>query len=445
MFRQDNASSRVGARGANDARPGDRFLPVVRRPHYPLLGWLVDASAEATAFCGEGVDTFGYGLVEGCWPADFGEYAFLGCPNLFGTGAVYSDGRLWYCPPGQNMDALYVLLHHDRVLISNSMFLLYAESGAPLDDNFDYTTRLNSLLYGIDDYQMLVYETPTTKLYRIIYDDFIIEDGTIRTQRKKDKADFVDYAGYRDYLSGTVAALIRNGTDQRRLRHHHLLAACSSGYNSSACMVVAAEHGCRRTITLRTSRGGEADSGRPIAEALGLECVERERPERPTGSSLSTEIGFLMSGMSGGDYPIAAFADLLEDAILFTGYNGDNAWSLSATPDRSMRRGENTGCSMAEYRLRTGFFHVPIPFIGALRKPEIIAISRSAEMVPYSVGGSYDRPIARRLLEEAGVPRHLFGQRKRAMALVFSRGPAYLSDAARARFEGFLEARLSPG
>ena len=96
MSRQDNASSRVGARGANDARPGDRFLPVVRRPHYPLLGWLVDASAEATAFCGEGVDTFGYGLVEGCWPADFGEYAFLGCPNLFGSGAVYSDGRLWY-------------------------------------------------------------------------------------------------------------------------------------------------------------------------------------------------------------------------------------------------------------------------------------------------------------------------------------------------------------
>ena len=105
---------------------------------------------------------------------------------------------------------------------------------------------------------MLVYETPTTKLYRIIYDDFIIENGTIRTQRKKDKADFVDYAGYRDYLSGTVAALIRNGTDQRRRRHHHLLAACSSGYNSSACMVVAAEHGCRRTITLRTGRGGEA-------------------------------------------------------------------------------------------------------------------------------------------------------------------------------------------
>ncbi len=440
MPKQGSAWSQVETREVGEAGPGACLLSVVRRADYPPLGWLIDASAEATAFCGDGVDTFGYGLVEGCWPGDFGESAFLGCPSFFGSGAVYRDGRLWYCPPGQNIDALYVLLHRGRVLISNSMFLLYAESGAPLDDGFDYTTRLNSLLYGIDDYQKLIYESPTTKLYRIIYDDFTIEGETIRIERKKDTADFADYAGYRGYLSGTVAALVGNAADPRRRRRHHLLAACSSGYDSSACMVLAAEHGCRRAITLRTGRGGDIDSGCPVAEALGLECVERERPERPTGS-FETEIAFLMSGMSGGDYPIAAFADLLEDAVLFTGYNGDNAWSLNASPDRSMRRGENTGCSTAEYRLQAGFFHVPVPFIGALRKPEIIAISRSAEMAPYRIGGSYDRPIARRLLEEAGVPRRLFGQKKRAMALVFSWGPGYLSDTARTRFEGFLKSK----
>ena len=396
--------------------------------------------AEATAFCGDGVDTFGYGLVEGCWPGDFGESAFLGCPSFFGSGAVYRDGRLWYCPPGQNIDALYVLLHRGRVLISNSMFLLYAESGAPLDDGFDYTTRLNSLLYGIDDYQKLIYKSPATKLYRIIYDDFTIEGETIRIERKRTRPTSRTTLGTAAtcparWPPSSATPPTRDGggatTSWPRAR---------AGTTSSACMVLAAEHGCRRAITLRTGRGGDINSGCPVAEALGLECVERERPERPTGS-FETEIAFLMSGMSGGDYPIAAFADLLEDAVLFTGYNGDNAWSLNASPDRSMRRGENTGCSTAEYRLQAGFFHVPVPFIGALRKPEIIAISRSAEMAPYRIGGSYDRPIARRLLEEAGVPRRLFGQKKRAMALVFSWGPGYLSDTARTRFEGFLKSK----
>ena len=33
-----------------------------------------------------------------------------------------------------------------------------------------------------------------------------------------------------------------------------------------------------------------------------------------------------------------------------------------------------------------------------------------------SIGGSYDRPIARRILEERGVPRAAFGQEKKAAA-----------------------------
>ncbi|MGH7793073.1 MAG: hypothetical protein ACREOB_12235, partial [Thermodesulfobacteriota bacterium] len=39
-------------------------------------------------------------------------------------------------------------------------------------------------------------------------------------------------------------------------------------------------------------------------------------------------------------------------------------------------------------------------------------INRSPEMKPWCVVGNYDRPIARRIVEEAGVPRELFGNRK---------------------------------
>ena len=44
-------------------------------------------------------------------------------------------------------------------------------------------------------------------------------------------------------------------------------------------------------------------------------------------------------------------------------------------------------------------------------------ITTSAEMRPWSIGGDYDRPIPRRALEEAGVPRELFGQIKYAGAV----------------------------
>jgi hypothetical protein len=81
---------------------------------------------------------------------------------------------------------------------------------------------------------------------------------------------------------------------------------------------------------------------------------------------------------------------------------------------------------------------MPVPAIAARRDAEIIAIGRTPEMTPFSIGGDYDRPICRRILEEAGVSRALFGQKKQAVALIFSWGPIFLSPEARTAFMNFL-------
>lgn len=53
-------------------------------------------------------------------------------------------------------------------------------------------------------------------------------------------------------------------------------------------------------------------------------------------------------------------------------------------------------------------------------------MSMSAEMTPWSVGGHYDRPIARRIIEEAGVERGQFANRKfGGCARIYSPATAY--------------------
>ena len=42
-------------------------------------------------------------------------------------------------------------------------------------------------------------------------------------------------------------------------------------------------------------------------------------------------------------------------------------------------------------------------------------MAASPEMAPWRLGNGYDRPIPRRILESAGVPRALFGARKKAV------------------------------
>lgn len=80
--------------------------------------------------------------------------------------------------------------------------------------------------------------------------------------------------------------------------------------------------------------------------------------------------------------------------------------------------------SFSEVRLHIGYTQVPVPYIGARRRKELFVLANSDAMRPWSIGGTYDRPIPRRIGEDAGVPRALFGQIKLATVVEFP--PPYL-------------------
>ena len=105
---------------------------------------------------------------------------------------------------------------------------------------------------------------------------------------------------------------------------------------------------------------------------------------------------------------------MLNGKIYFSGALGDSVWPKGADAPPHVPCRIPYGKSLTEFRLRVGFAHVPVPVIGAVFPSSIAAISDSREMQPYSVGGDYDRPIPRRIVEEAGVVRHKFGMRKNA-------------------------------
>jgi hypothetical protein len=83
-------------------------------------------------------------------------------------------------------------------------------------------------------------------------------------------------------------------------------------------------------------------------------------------------------------------------------------------------RADYGGGSFTEFRLRVGFIHVPITMLGMSRDTSIWNITHSQEMQPWRLETKYDRPIPRRIVEEAGVPRELFGQEKKVTAVNFT-------------------------
>jgi hypothetical protein len=69
-----------------------------------------------------------------------------------------------------------------------------------------------------------------------------------------------------------------------------------------------------------------------------------------------------------------------------------------------------------------------------------------AEMAPWSIGGEYDRPIPRRIVEEAGVERDSFGQSKKAVAVWYGKEESknIMKDESIRDFESFCKLVSGP-
>jgi len=189
-------------------------------------------------------------------------------------------------------------------------------------------------------------------------------------------------------------------------------------------------------MTFTDGRGGTTDSGARIAERLGVDSIELDRDAWRGQPECEWE--FFMADGKGTDVNWVVAESELEDSIFFQGQFADKLWTASdrdLAPD--LKRGDRGGLAMTEYRLRVGFGHAHCPFWGALDSEIIHRISVSPEMEPWSVEASYNRPIPRRILETAGVPRGSFAQGKKMIGIL-SFWPVDLTTASRKLFQRFL-------
>jgi hypothetical protein len=243
-------------------------------------------------------------------------------------------------------------------------------------------------------------------------------DGRISFGDKPATPPFETFDQYVELLVDVLQKTVTNAGAPHRKTRYSPLASVSTGYDSPAVAALARRAGCEKAVTFTSARPDgrsvdQNDSGKPIADVLRYQLKEFDREAYRNGDSFP-EAEFLATGMSGEDVNMLAFETDLRRSVFFTGFHGGHVWDMHGCPDERLRSKDMSGASMNEFRLRLDFVHVPAPFIGAQRHPKILEIANSDAMRPWSIGTDYDRPVARRIAEDAGVPRGAFGQEKRA-------------------------------
>jgi hypothetical protein len=352
---------------------------------------------------------------EGAWSGNFTSGDFEN--NLFmGSGGKVTGSSLLISTPNHTMERIYILKKENAMFISNSCAFVFAQANDEPDPNYLlYPSKMSSIVYGLKKYARSIPTRGGNRIHIFYHCNLYVGvDHQLMEKPKTSVREFVDFADYKLFLEEKISEITINANDANRRVHYRPIATISSGYDSPASAVLARKVGCHEAITFNRSRpngtSDKDDSGAKIAEILGMKVKTYDRFD------YLNHRGFPEA--EAGITEFLCFADYLERRLLFTGFN-DAVWDrLCKTVSPFIQRKDTSGNGLAELRLRVGFVHLPVPYLGCTSHPSIHQISISKEMRPWSVGTNYDRPIPRRLIEEAGVERGMFGTEKKAVAIL---------------------------
>lgn len=406
----------------------------------PPLAWVLrlDTSG-AVAWHGRGVLTGDQWLFDGVWAGDAGSDDFLSSER-FGCGVSADLHGLRLATPSAPIDRIIVCRSGSGTWVSNSLPLILGVLDDRLDpENLHYRSAALSRELGLRLKPLSLATLAGNELRFLIGEEALLRwDGSLDAQSTPRASPFRDFAHYQDHLQQVVGSVRANAEDDRRPQKFPPLPLLSTGYDSTAVTVLARDVGVREALTMRRydeSTGELVDHPGASAATLGIDLIELERGEWRNRSDLREAI-LAAAGLTMMDVSFLDLDEHLGGRTLLAGYSGDILWDPNnprVYAEAAVTSAAYSGRGLAEWRLRRSFVIAPIPSIAQSAHPSIQKISVDSDMRPWWVDGSYNRPIPRRIAEEAGLERGSFATKKWAgSARVGNRQTRFLATTTRA-------------
>jgi hypothetical protein len=376
-------------------------------------------------FHGSWVETKNDFFVEGVWEDDFNKGDFHKSYLFMGSGAKIIGEKITFCTPCHPMERLHILRKGSTLFISPSLVFIIQISNSELDISYiPYQIDLLNMVLRMDYHVGSIPLKDGSNIYIYHYRNIEIDSElNISITLKQDPPEFNDFSSYKMFLVRSITDIYNNANSDERFIKYKPITTLSSGYDSAAVSALLSEIGCcEDAVSLRTSRGGLNDSGALLGKKLGLNVTEYERNSVYQKEGFP-EAEFVACGDLGQDFEMSAFENDFSQRLVFTGDQGDVLHDRLGRYNKDrydIVMPEAGGCDLTEFRLRVGFIRVMPAFFAAKSQPSIYRISNSKEMKPWSLGNDYDRPIPRRIVEERGIARELFGIHKKAVSILLN-------------------------
>lgn len=404
----------------------------IKQTKLPPLAWLAIFTKDfdtVEVICGDAVVTSPIYFVAGVWDGDFQKGEFDTCTTPCCTGMKIKEipncEEVNLITPAHLQETVFSIRVDDKIYLSNSLTFVLEVSGSELLTTYkQYVADMGSILYGLKS-DKLVKRSPLVAGRELRYLRCCIatidKSLNIKESIRKSGLTFNNFLDYKQKVQKILADIKMNATDALRKHPYGMISTISRGYDAPSACVFAASVGCDEVFTFCDK---PYDNGSQIAKILGYKKIHRVDSKQYIKNSKYLEAEALASGEGGATF--IAFEELFRDKLLIIGNRGDSVYErlhVNANNDLDFHVGNQlsqSSLTIYENMLKNNSITISIPLIGGDCWLDMKRISESEEMKPFSVGDYYDRPIARRLLEEAGVNREMFGQKKFGAGISYS-------------------------
>lgn len=435
-------------------------LNAIKNGAFPPLAWLAECreNGDVLVWHGSRVEIGDDFFVEGVWNGKFSDASFDRTDCFFGSGGRVVGDALTIVPSASTVDYCYYSARKGCTKISNSLPLMLASIGDELDPHCNRYSEINdSILKGINAYESRL-PTKNGEIRRLLYRNLRVAKGALYLIDKPMPPHFASFLEYKAYLTDNYALIVANARDTGRSYPMQVTSTQSKGYDSTAINALAVVHGIDQVFSIDKGKAQGKfadqdeslevdDGGGEIGAALGFKCTFINR--RALRDQPQYEYLYYASLHASEDTCLAGLNSYIHSpSLLLIGSLGEvtapwdyyyRYYGHSEAYISDLERADHGGNGLGEIRLSVGFVTVPLFYIGARQRRDILNICDDHEMDYWRMHNNYDRPIARRIAEESGVPRALFGQQKKAVAMVFTPPVLPLCQALKREYIDFLD------
>lgn len=390
-------------------------------------------------------------FVEGAWNGNYDDGEFCTSDWFCGTGARVYDDKIIFSTSTDMTSGLFIRRTEGEYCVSNSLYLLMAIYNLHLDIQYAYyEVDFFTNTYGINNYKKTLHvlddNNDDANVEVCYFSQIKMYNKQCEIIPKQDVDDFLDFSDYYSKLCSAMQNMYNNSKSISRKYRYGIVTTISSGYDAACCAAVAKTIGCDTAVTFSAKGKYKEDSGLEVAKYLGYKNIYECDADSYKHRSDYVEAEYICSGELGASISFSAFDEYYAGNMVLSGERGDSIWDKNCMlPNREFFFEDwYPLLGHAERHLWLGYIHVPMPFFHGTAWPSIKKISNSKEMEPFSLNNDYDRPIPRRICEEAGVPREMFGMKKNGAGFIYrfdwlNRIKGRMSETSATDFENYVK------